>query len=82
MTKALARELGPRGITVNLVHPGATDTDSNPADGGGADVVRGFTAVGRYAQPAEIAAAVAFLASDEARYVTGAQLHVDGGFTS
>ncbi|XVS62389.1 SDR family NAD(P)-dependent oxidoreductase [Actinosynnema sp. CA-299493] len=82
MTKALARELGPRGITVNLVHPGATDTDMNPADGAVSDVVRGFTALGRYAEPAEIAAAVAFLASDEARYVTGAQLHVDGGFTS
>ncbi|ONI90873.1 oxidoreductase [Saccharothrix sp. ALI-22-I] len=82
LTKALARELGPRGITVNLVHPGATDTDSNPADGPGADVVRGFTAVGRYAEPEEVAAAVAFLASDGARYVTGAQLHVDGGFTS
>ncbi|MFI9008017.1 SDR family NAD(P)-dependent oxidoreductase [Actinosynnema sp. NPDC053489] len=82
LTKALARELGPRGITVNLVHPGATATDSNPADGEGADVVRGFTALGRYAEPAEIAAAVAFLASDEARYVTGAQLHADGGFTA
>ncbi|WP_367138058.1 SDR family NAD(P)-dependent oxidoreductase [Saccharothrix sp. HUAS TT1] len=82
LTKALARELGPRGITVNLVHPGATDTDSNPADGPAADVIRGFTALGRYAVPAEVAAAVAFLASDEARYVTGAQLHVDGGFTA
>ncbi|GAB2993019.1 SDR family NAD(P)-dependent oxidoreductase [Saccharothrix stipae] len=82
LTKALARELGPRGITVNLVHPGATDTDMNPADGASADVIRGFTALGRYAQPAEVAAAVAFLASDEARYVTGAQLHVDGGFTA
>lgn len=81
LTKGLARELGPRGITVNLVHPGATATDLNPADAPGADVVRGFTAVGRYAEPSEVAAAVAFLASDEARYVTGAQLHVDGGFT-
>ncbi|QFZ21969.1 SDR family NAD(P)-dependent oxidoreductase [Saccharothrix syringae] len=81
MTRALARELGPRGITVNLVHPGPTDTDLNPADGPNSAVINGFTALGRYAEPAEVAAAVAFLASDEARYVTGARLHVDGGFT-
>ncbi|MFD1151751.1 SDR family NAD(P)-dependent oxidoreductase [Saccharothrix hoggarensis] len=82
LTKGLARELGPRGITVNLLHPGATDTDLNPADGPAGDAVRGFTAVGRYAEPSEVAAAAAFLASDAARYVTGAQLHVDGGFTA
>jgi 3-oxoacyl-[acyl-carrier protein] reductase len=82
LTKALARELGPRGITVNVVHPGPTDTDLNPVDAPGSDVVRGFTAVGRYARVEEVAAAVAYLASDEAGYVTGAQLHVDGGFTA
>jgi 3-oxoacyl-[acyl-carrier protein] reductase len=82
LTKALARELGPSGITVNLVHPGATDTDLNPADGPGADTIRSFTAVGRYGQPPEIASAVAYLASADAHYITGTQLHVDGGFTS
>ncbi|CAL9405386.1 Cyclic-di-GMP-binding biofilm dispersal mediator protein [Actinosynnema sp. ALI-1.44] len=81
LTKALGRELGPRGITVNLVHPGATDTDMNPADGPMAEAINGFTALGRYGTPDEVASAVAYLASDEARYVTGAQWHVDGGFT-
>lgn len=81
MTKGLARDLGPLGITVNLLHPGPTDTDANPADGPFADTVRGLTALGRYAEPAEIAAVVAHLASDAASYVTGAIVHADGGFT-
>lgn len=81
MTKGLARELGPRGITVNLVVPGPTDTDSNPAGGPDAEVIAGFTAVGRYAEPAEIAATVAHLAGPEAAYITGATVPVDGGFT-
>ena len=81
LTKALARELGPRSITVNLVHPGPTDTDANPADGPGAATISGFTALGHYAEPADIAAAVAFLAGPDARYLTGATVTVDGGFT-
>ncbi|MBM7490143.1 3-oxoacyl-[acyl-carrier protein] reductase [Micromonospora luteifusca] len=82
MTRGLARELGPRDITVNLVNPGPTDTDANPADGPNAAAISGFTAVGRYARPADIAATVAHLASPEAGYVTGAVINVDGGFTS
>ncbi len=82
LTRGLARELGPRAITVNLVNPGPTDTDANPADGPNAAAISGFTAVGRYARPAEIAATVAHLASPEAGYVTGAVVNVDGGFTS
>jgi NAD(P)-dependent dehydrogenase (short-subunit alcohol dehydrogenase family) len=82
MTKGLARELGPRGVTVNLVHPGPTDTDTNPADGPDAEVIAGFTALGRYAQAAEIAATVAHLASADGSYITGASIHVDGGFTA
>ncbi|MEU7609800.1 3-oxoacyl-ACP reductase family protein [Micromonospora sp. NPDC049204] len=82
LTRGLARELGPRDITVNLVNPGPTDTDANPADGPNAAAIRGFTAVGRYARPADIAATVAHLASPEAGYVTGAVVNVDGGFTS
>jgi 3-oxoacyl-[acyl-carrier protein] reductase len=81
LTRGLARELGPRGITVNLLHPGPTDTDANPVDGPNAAAVAGLTALGRYAEPAEIAAAVAYLAGPDARYVTGAALHADGGFT-
>lgn len=82
MTKGLARELGPQGITVNLVHPGPTDTDSNPADGPNAAAIAGLTALGRYAEASEIAATVAHLASLDGRYITGAVLEVDGGFTA
>ena len=57
LTKALARELGPRGITVNLVHPGPIDTDMNPADGPSADFQRGFVALGRYGTANEVAGA-------------------------
>jgi 3-oxoacyl-[acyl-carrier protein] reductase len=81
-TRGLARELGPKDITVNLVQPGSTDTDMNPADGESADWQRSLTALGRYADPADIAAAVTFLASPEARHITGALLNVDGGLNT
>ncbi|MEV6238179.1 SDR family oxidoreductase [Lentzea sp. NPDC051838] len=81
MTKGLARELGPRGITANVVNPGPTDTDMNPADGPMADTIRGLTALGRYGQPGEIAEVVAALAGDAGAYVTGASINADGGFT-
>jgi 3-oxoacyl-[acyl-carrier protein] reductase len=80
LTKALGRELGGRGITVNLVNPGPTDTDLNPAGGPNADTINGFTALGHYAAPADVAAMVAFLAGPDARYITGATVNVDGGF--
>ncbi|MER6090814.1 3-oxoacyl-ACP reductase family protein [Streptomyces bluensis] len=79
LTKALARELGGRGITANLVHPGPVDTDMNPADGPYAPAQAGATAVGRYGSPEEVASMVAYLARREAAYVTGAELSVDGG---
>jgi 3-oxoacyl-[acyl-carrier protein] reductase len=82
MTKGFARELGARGITVNLVNPGSTDTDMNPADGPSADAQRSFTPLGRYATPEDIANAVVFLASDNARSITGASLLVDGGINA
>jgi 3-oxoacyl-[acyl-carrier protein] reductase len=81
LTKALGRELGGRAITVNLVNPGATDTELNPADGPNAEVINGFTAVGHFASPEDVAAAVAFVARPESRYLTGATVNVDGGFT-
>lgn len=78
-TRGLSRELGPNGVTVNLVQPGATNTDSNPADGEAADLQRSLTSLGRYAEPHELANAVVFLASPAASMITGATLTVDGG---
>lgn len=78
-TRGLSRELGPKGITVNLIQPGATNTDSNPADGDAADFQRSLTSLGRYAEPREIGNAVAYLASRAASIVTGTTLTVDGG---
>ncbi|MEU5593209.1 SDR family oxidoreductase [Streptomyces sp. NPDC020298] len=80
LTKALARELGDRGITANIVHPGPIDTDMNPADGPAAAGQAGMTALGRYGTAEEVAAMVAYLAG--ATYVTGAEFSVDGGFAA
>ncbi len=82
LTKGLARDLGPRGITVTLVHPGSTDTEMNPADGPTADHERSLTALGEYADPDDIAGMVAYLAGKGGRYVTGASIAVDGGFAA
>lgn len=82
LTRGLARDLGRRGITVNVVNPGSTDTEMNPADGPGAEAERTHIALGRYATPDEIAAAVAYLAGTGGAYVTGAALAVDGGFAA
>lgn len=81
-TRGLARELGPADITVNVVQPGATDTDMNPAHGEQADGMRALTPLGRYGNPADIAAAVAFLASPAARQISGTALTVDGGLNA
>jgi 3-oxoacyl-[acyl-carrier protein] reductase len=78
-TKGLARELGPQEITVNLVQPGSIDTDMNPAHGPFGDALRQFMALGHYGKPDDIANAVAFLASEKAKYITGTALTVDGG---
>ncbi|SDA73141.1 3-oxoacyl-ACP reductase family protein [Sinorhizobium sp. NFACC03] len=80
--RSLVRDLGPKGITVNTVHPGPTDTDMNPADGPVAAIVGPGMAIGRYGQPTEIASVVAFLASHDAAFVTGADIVADGGLTA
>ncbi|MFI8214561.1 SDR family oxidoreductase [Streptomyces sp. NPDC085932] len=77
LTKALARELGGRGITANLVHPGPIDTDMNPADGPYAAGQAAMTALGRFGTAGEVASTVAYLAG--ATFVTGAEFAVDGG---
>lgn len=78
-TKGLARDLGERGITANVVHPGSTNTEMNPADGGTSDDERALIPLGRYGDVADIANAVAFLAGSGGRHVTGATITVDGG---
>ncbi len=81
-TSGLARELGARDITVNLVQPGSTDTEANPADGEFAEFQKALSPLGRFNAPRDVAAAVAFLASPAARQITGAVLNVDGGATT
>lgn len=82
LVKGLARDLGPRGITINNVQPGPTDTDLNPANGDFADMLQKLMALPRYGTTEEIAALVAYLAGPEAGFVTGASLTIDGGFTA
>ncbi|MFJ6512491.1 SDR family NAD(P)-dependent oxidoreductase [Streptomyces sp. NPDC091406] len=79
LTKPLARELGPRGITVNLIQPGPVDTDLNPADGPFAEGQRTATALGRFGTTEEVASLVAYLVSVEAGFITGTEIVVDGG---
>jgi 3-oxoacyl-[acyl-carrier protein] reductase len=81
LTLGLARELGPRGITVNNIQPGPIATDMNPEEGEFADWARPLTSLGRYGQTSDIASAVSYLAGPEASYVTGANWNVDGGIT-
>jgi len=78
-TRGWSRDLGPRGITVNVIQPGAINTEMNPQDSAFADTLRDMAALGRYGQPEEVAAAFAFLAGPDAACITGATLNVDGG---
>jgi len=82
LVKGLARDLGPRGITVNNVSPGPVDTDMNPESGDFAPAVHALMAIQRHGKPEEIAGMVAYLAGPEAAFVTGADLLIDGGFAS
>ncbi|OBK19250.1 3-oxoacyl-ACP reductase family protein [Mycobacterium asiaticum] len=80
LTRGLARELGARGITVNVIQPGPTATDANPDSGEFADQMRELTPLGHYGRPEDIASAVAYLVSPEAGFITGITWNVDGGF--
>ncbi|MDQ3787191.1 MAG: 3-oxoacyl-ACP reductase FabG [Actinomycetota bacterium] len=78
-TRALAREVGPRDITVNVVHPGSTDTDMNPADSDAAEHQRVLIPLGHFGTTADVANMVAYLAGPGGRQVNGAAITVDGG---
>lgn len=81
-TKGLARDLGPRGITVNVVQPGPIDTELNPADGEAAAALLGLTALSRFGTAADVGNLVAWLASEEAAYMTGSAVTIDGGWNA
>jgi 3-oxoacyl-[acyl-carrier protein] reductase len=81
-TQGLSREVGGRGITVNNVQPGPIDTDLNPASGDWAVPQKAVTALNRYGSADEVAALVAFVASPDSSYITGANLTVDGGMNA
>lgn len=80
MIRGLAIDFAPRGITVNNVQPGPTSTDMNPADAPHAGLIKSLVPLGRVGTPDEIAGMVAYLASEEAAFVTGASLSIDGGY--
>lgn len=82
LVKGLARDLGPRGITVNNVSPGPVDTDMNPESAEFGAALHGLMAIPRHGKPDEIAAMVSYLAGPEAAFVTGADLLIDGGFAA
>jgi 3-oxoacyl-[acyl-carrier protein] reductase len=82
MTRGLARDLGPRGITINNVQPGPTQTDMMPGAASVVETLKGMIAVNRIGQADEIASLVAYLAGPDAAYVTGASLSIDGGYTT
>ena len=82
MTRGLARDLGPKGITVNTIQPGPVDTDMNPEQGPFGETLSAMTAIGRYGRPEEIADLVSFIASPRAANITGAALNIDGGLTA
>ena len=80
MARGLARDFGPRGITINVVQPGPIDTDANPADGPMKELMHSFMAIKRHGRAEEVAGMVAWLAGPEASFVTGAMHTIDGAF--
>ena len=79
MARGLARDFGPRGITVNIVQPGPTDTDMNPADGPDAALMHSVMAIKRHGTAADVASLVLYLAGPHAGGITGAMHTIDGG---
>ncbi|GAA1582105.1 SDR family oxidoreductase [Kribbella hippodromi] len=82
LSKALARELGPRNITSNVIQPGPTDTEMNPANGPYAAPQLADLAIPRFATPTEVAAAITYLTTPAAAYITGTELTIAGGHTA
>jgi 3-oxoacyl-[acyl-carrier protein] reductase len=80
LARGLAIDFAPRGITVNTIQPGPTETDMNPGDGPLSDVIKSLVPLKRLGKAEEVASMVAFVASPEASFVTGAALSVDGGY--
>jgi 3-oxoacyl-[acyl-carrier protein] reductase len=82
LAKGMARDLGPRGITVNVVEPGPIDTEANPSGGQYGDQLRGFMATPRFGKGSDVAGLVAYLASEDAQFATGSVFTIDNGFTA
>jgi 3-oxoacyl-[acyl-carrier protein] reductase len=82
LMKGMARDLGPKGITVNAVHPGPIATDANPSDGEYSESLKALMATPTFGTPADVGGLVAYLASDEASFISGAEHRIDNGFTA
>jgi 3-oxoacyl-[acyl-carrier protein] reductase len=79
LTKGMARDIAPKGITVNIIHPGPVNTDMNPSNGPSSDYQRSIMALSEYGSAEEIASLAAYLAGPESGYITGAGITIDGG---
>jgi 3-oxoacyl-[acyl-carrier protein] reductase len=82
LCRGMARDLGPKEITVNSVHPGPIRTDANPDDGPYSKQLKGFMATPKYGKAEDVAGLVAYLASEEAAFANGATYKIDNGFTA
>lgn len=80
--QGMARELGPRGITINNVQPGPIDTEANPADGPAGNRLRSLIPVGRFGTVTEVASLVSYLAGSESAFINGASIDIDGGYSA